>query len=542
MLFTTLTLLLFFLSQLHCYVVDPGPQVKATKGFVWPKPQQVTRSQEYFVINPKEFRFKNLGKECAILVKAFQRYGTMINVTNSLERRGRLTEISVAHFHRIYDKTNYLGSLSKLYVDLENPCKDDEYPSAVMDESYEINITNSMKPMLKAKSIWGILRGLETFSQLIHYASNEYTLIVNSTWIKDFPRFPYRGLMLDTSRHFIPVYSIYNTLDAMSYNKLNVFHWHIVDDQSFPYQSTKFPELSDKGAYHPISQVYTLLDIKRVIEFARLRGIRVIPEFDTPGHTRSWGEGIKDILTPCYDTNGKATGKYGPMNPASKKLFKFLRELFKEIRDVFPDSYLHLGGDEVEFECWDSNEEVKEFMKMKQIKNYKALENYYIQELIRNIVDITDVHVVWEEVFVNGVELTNDTIVHVWKNDGFTVLKNVTGAGKPALLSACWYLDHLKSGGDWNDFYDCDPHDFHGSQEQMDLVLGGEACMWAEVVNGHNIGSRIWPRASATAEKLWSKKNADEFSKAAQRLEEHTCRMNFRGIPAQPPNGPGFCL
>lgn len=110
---------------------------------------------------------------------------------------------------------------------------------------------------------------------------------------------PHRGLLLDTSRHFIPVDDILLILDGMSYNKLNVFHWHIVDDNSFPYESNVFPKLSLKGSYHP-TMIYSASNIRKIIDYARIRGIRVIPEFDTPAHTTSWGQGHPELLTKCY--------------------------------------------------------------------------------------------------------------------------------------------------------------------------------------------------------------------------------------------------
>ena len=139
----------------------------------------------------------------------------------------------------------------------------------------------------------------------------------------------------------------------MAANKMNVFHWHIVDDESFPYQSITFPELSEKGAYDPYYHVYTPDIVQDIIEFARLRGIRVIPEFDTPGHSNSWGKAIP-ILTPCY-ADGKPNGEFGPIDPTNNLTYTFLASFIKELSTVFPDKYLHLGGDEVNFNCWYSS-------------------------------------------------------------------------------------------------------------------------------------------------------------------------------------------
>jgi hexosaminidase len=135
----------------------------------------------------------------------------------------------------------------------------------------------------------------------------------------------------------------------MAQSKLNVFHFHIVDDQSFPYTSRTYPAMSEKGAYDEL-HIYSQQDIADLIEFARQRGIRVFVEFDTPGHTKSWGKTI-DLLAECYDGEQR-TNRYGPMDPSRNTTFEFLTNFFKEVADVFPDRYIHLGGDEVEFDCW----------------------------------------------------------------------------------------------------------------------------------------------------------------------------------------------
>lgn len=399
---------------------------------------------------------------------------------------------------------------------------------------------NSTSAVIESSSVWGILRGLETFSQLLYLGDDKHSLMVNLTEINDEPRFRHRGLLIDTSRHYLTLFTIFNILDGMSYNKLNVLHWHIVDDQSFPFQSRVFPELSEKGAYEPNILIYTPEDVQNVIEYARIRGIRVMSEFDTPGHTRSWGNSHPELLTQCF---GDYAGKLGPMDPTKETTYEFIEKLFTEITEVFPDEYVHLGGDEVEFDCWNSNANIMKFISDNNLSGFKQLEGLYIQRLVDLIARLNASSVVWQEVYQNGVQLPNTTVVHIWLGDRRSLLQRVTKDGFNALLSQGWYLDHLATGGDWQKFYDCDPHDFFGTDEQKQRVMGGEACMWGESVDNTNVLQRIFPRVSAVAERLWSFNDVIyRVNDSPNRIEEHTCRMKFRGIPAQPPNGPGFCL
>ncbi|KAJ3605279.1 hypothetical protein NHX12_027329 [Muraenolepis orangiensis] len=363
--------------------------------------------------------------------------------------------------------------------------------------------------ILKAPQVWGALRGLETFSQLVY--EDEYgTKSINASKILDFPRFQHRGILLDTSRHFLPIKVILANLEAMAMNKFNVFHWHIVDDPSFPYLSRTFPQLSQMGAYHPYTHVYTPADVKMIIEFARLRGIRVVPEFDTPGHTQSWGKGQKDLLTPCY-SGSSPSGTFGPVNPILNTTYDFMELFFQEISTVFPDAYIHLGGDEVDFSCWKSNPDIQMWMNVHSFgKDYSKLEAYYIQK--------------W---------LKPDTVVNVWMgNQG--EMSNVTAAGFNTILSSPWYLDYISYGQDWQRYYKVEPLDFKGSDAQKKLVIGGEACLWGEFVDGTNLTPRLWPRASAVGERLWSDRNVTDVNDAYSRLSKHRCRMVERGIPAEP--------
>uniref|UniRef100_A0A8C9NUQ3 Beta-hexosaminidase subunit alpha n=1 Tax=Serinus canaria TaxID=9135 RepID=A0A8C9NUQ3_SERCA len=360
---------------------------------------------------------------------------------------------------------------------------------------------------------------------------------INETEIVDFPRFPHRGLLLDTSRHYLPLKAILETLDVMAYNKFNVFHWHIVDDPSFPYESSTFPELSRQGAFNAMTHVYTASDVRSVIEYARLRGIRVIAEFDTPGHTLSWGPGAPGLLTPCYI--GKApSGVYGPINPIVNSTYQFVTSFFQEVSTVFPDFFLHLGGDEVDFTCWQSNPEIRAFMAETGLgEDYKKLESFYIQRLLDIVSSLGKGYIVWQEVFDNDVKLRPDTIIHVWKENNLQYLNemaNVTRAGYRALLSAPWYLNRISYGQDWIEAYNVEPLNFEGSPEQKALVIGGEACMWGEYVDVTNLTPRLWPRGGAVAERLWSNETVKDVQDAYARLAEFRCTLLGRGVQAQP--------
>ena len=189
-----------------------------------------------------------------------------------------------------------------------------------------------------------------------------------------------------------------------------------MDDQSFPYVSTSLPNLA-KGAYGGYaSHMYTQKDVQQIIAYGYERGVRVVPEFDTPGHVRSWGVGYPELTTPCY-SNGKPDGTTGPLNPTLNGTFDKLSLLYKEISQVFFDDYIHIGGDEVSFDCWQSNPDINKFMTEKGWgTNYALLEQYYEQRLI-DIVETTGKHyVVWQEIFDNGLKIDKNTIVDVWKN------------------------------------------------------------------------------------------------------------------------------
>ncbi|XP_077491567.1 beta-hexosaminidase subunit alpha-like isoform X2 [Amblyomma americanum] len=429
----------------------PGVVVQA-RGEVWPRPLNRSTGPGLILLDPGTFAFVFVGPPggCDVADRALKRYRDRL-LFGGCGGGGRRRPLGGAGAA--------VDSISSLLVHLRGPCE--HTPQHGMDEAYTLQLTAASQPSLSANSVWGLLRGLETFSQVV-YPYDGRQFVLNETVIYDSPRFQHRGLLIDTSRHFLPLKSIIQTLDAMAYNKMNVLHWHVTDDQSFPYVSRTFPTLSEKGAFDPETHVYKPADVQYIIDEAAVRGIRVMAEFDTPGHTRSWGEAYPDLLTTCY--NGPVpNGRLGPVDPTRNESYAFLAHFFAEVARVFPDQYVHLGGDEVDFLCWMSNPNVTSFMrKMGFPMRFDKLEEYYIQRLLEIIQALRKSYMVWQEVFDNKVQIGPDTVVHVWKQPQQLELASVTAAGYRALLSACWYLDHISYGSDWKKYYTCDPQDFAG--------------------------------------------------------------------------------
>ncbi|XP_064488153.1 beta-hexosaminidase subunit alpha-like isoform X2 [Ornithodoros turicata] len=507
-------------------------EVDPSSGTVWPKPQVLKTSARQYIIDSSTFKFRLASEvsKCDILAEALKRYRQLFFLPDCPSQR---CQPDVDSWNSPPAET-----LTQLQIHMTT-CE--VQPHLNMDERYIIQLSASQPDArLVANTTWGILRGLETFSQLIRTVNDTHFLI-SATYIEDFPRFPHRGLLIDSSRHFLPLRTIVQTLDAMAYNKMNVLHWHIVDDQSFPYVSSRFPAMSEKGAYDPRTHMYSPKDVRYVIQEAALRGIRVIAEFDTPGHTQSWGKAYPSLLTTCYD-GGRPTGTYGPIDPSRKENYVFLQRFFQEAAQVFPDKYIHLGGDEVSFDCWRSNPNITAFMKQQGMEgNYNQLEQFYVQKVVNLVETLQKSYFVWQEVFDNGVQLAEESIIHVWKEPHEDEMWQVTSQGFRVLLSSCWYLDYISYGADWKKYYLCDPQEFHGSPQQNSLVMGGEACIWGEYVDASNLISRTWPRASAVAERLWSPASASDVDEATPRFKNLRCLMLKRGLTPEPQEGPGFC-
>lgn len=518
----------------------PLPGKRAPPGSPWPAPQRWQSWPLQRSLDPETFALSSAAAEsCDVVAKALARYRKLAFLGDTSRRSAGGEGISAIVDH---------GVLPALRVEVANYEGPEHcgYPQHKIDESYTLNIPEQGDAMLTSQTVWGALRGLETFTQLVHQDPVSKAFLVNVTVIDDYPRFSYRGLLLDSSRHFQPLKLLKQNLDAMAYNKFNVFHWHLVDDQSWPLEMATYPNLT-QSAYSP-RHVYSRKDVQDIIEYARLRGIRVIPEVDTPGHTQALGKIFPDILTACYfnGTRGKPDypnhAAFEMLNPMQNYTYDVMKNIFQEVIETFKDKYIHLGMDEVYYSCWESSPEIAEFMQEQGFDAINQVEQYYVKRTLANVQNLGAKYMIWQDPIDNDVNAANDTLVGVWKDTSLDTkmkrwqdyIKPIARKGYQMVLSACWYLNYISYGEDWKKFYQCDPRNFEGTEAEKDLVVGGEACMWGEYVDGTNLIPRLWPRASAVAERLWSSADVNNTDDASFRLDQQRCRMLRRGIPTQP--------
>ncbi len=390
------------------------------------------------------------------------------------------------------------------------------------DESYHLRIT-ATEVHLEAANPLGVLHGLQTFLQLVRITPRGFA--VPAMTIDDQPRFPWRGLMLDVGRHFQPLDVVYRTLDGMEAVKLNVFHWHLSEDQGFRVESKKFPLLQEKGSD---GLFYTQEEIRNVIEYARDRGIRVVPEFDMPGHATAWFVGYPDLASGSgpYQIERK-WGVFNPaMDPTRDSTYTFLDTFIGEMAALFPDAYFHVGGDECNGKEWDANPRIQQFMKAHAIKDNAALQAYFSAKVQTIVAAHGKIMVGWDEVLQPGTP--KDVVIQSWRGPQF-VGQAVKG-GNRALLSAGYYIDLNQSAAE---HYAADPEG-NGpttlSSEESKRILGGEATMWSEFVTPENIDSRIWPRTAAIAERFWSPRSTRDVASMYARMALISQKLNYYGL------------
>jgi hexosaminidase len=406
-----------------------------------------------------------------------------------------------------------------LIVDAAGPGK--AVASVDEDESYSLDVTEK-QAVLKAPTVVGALRGLETFLQLLQSDTDGY--FIPAVHIDDRPRFRWRGLLIDVARHYQPMEVLKRNLDAMAAVKLNVLHWHLTEDQGFRIESKKFPKLHELGSD---GLYYTQDQAREIIAYARDRGIRVVPEFDMPGHATSWLVGYPELgSAPGPYSIERGAGIFEPaLDPTREEVYKFLDTFLGEMAALFPDAYLHVGGDENEGKQWDRNPQIQEFMKKKGIKDNHALQSYFNQRVLQILKKHGKIMMGWDEILQP--DLPKEVVIHSWR--GPNALAEAARRGYNSVLSAGYYIDLIFPA---SQHYAVDPLPFDSKLTEAEAahVLGGEATMWSEWVSPETIDSRIWPRTAAIAERLWSPRTVTNVDDMYRRLAIMSVRLEELGL------------
>ncbi|XP_045460912.1 chitooligosaccharidolytic beta-N-acetylglucosaminidase [Harmonia axyridis] len=519
---------------------------------LWPKPTgKVDISNNLVPLNPSQIEI-NSRRTSPLTAKAAK-----------LFKEDLISRIATTR-----DSANNDGKPLSINIFLTEP--DTDKLTLETDESYNLILAPDDKGKVQvnitAPNFYGSRHGLETLGQLIIYDDLRNKLMVPSTaYIVDKPAYPYRGILLDTSRNYISVDAIKKTINGMAASKLNTFHWHITDSHSFPYVSKSRPELSLYGAYSP-KKVYTEKDIEEIVDFAKSRGVRVMPEFDAPAHV---GEGWqKTGYVICL--NAQPWGSYcveppcGQFDVTKDGLYDALEDIYGDMVDQFDPDIFHMGGDEVHFTCWNNTKSITDWMAKKgwgrEEKDFAKLWGYFQDNAVERLFKKTNKNIpiiMWTSTLTKKEHIAkylpkDKYIIQIWTTGSDPQIDELLSEGYKLILSNydalyldCGFAGWVTDGNNWcspyigwQKVYDNNPRKIAGSK--VSQILGSEAALWTEQVDSTSVDSRLWPRAAAMAETLWSDPQTS-WREAESRFLIHRERLVRRGIDADALE-PEWCL
>jgi hexosaminidase len=390
------------------------------------------------------------------------------------------------------------------------------------DESYLLEVSGA-GAQLTAPNPLGVMHGLQTFLQLVEVTPEGYA--APAIHIEDTPRFPWRGLSLDVSRHFISMPVLKRNVDALAAVKMNVLHLHLSDDQGFRLESREFPKLQDLGSD---GMYYSQAEMRELIAYASDRGIRIVPEFDMPGHSTAWFVGYPELSSgPGPYQIERRWGIFDPaMDPTRDSTYKVLDKFIAEMTNIFPDRYFHIGGDEVNGKQWDANPKIHEFMQAHNLKSNQELQQFFTVRVEKIVSKHHKFMVGWDEILTPG--MPKDVVIQSWR--GQESLAEAAEQGYRGILSSGYYLDAIQPAAQ---HYLVDPLSGAGATltpAQQKLILGGEACMWEEFASDESVESRVWPRAAAVAERLWSPQQVQDVNSMYRRMEAVSAQLEQLGL------------
>lgn len=415
-------------------------------------------------------------------------------------------------------------------------------------ESYTLEV-NSKNIKLKSQTPSGIFYGIQTLKQLLPLEIEKkgdklVELSVPCVKIEDFSRFPWRGFMLDESRHFFGKELVKKILDIMSSLKLNVFHWHITDDQGWRVEIIKYPLLTDIGSKRegtitrnreldgiPISGYYSQEDVKEIIEYATQRYINIVPEIDVPGHTTALLASYPELS--CTGGPFEVSTRFGihkeVLCVGKENTFNFVIDVLKEIIEVFPSEIIHLGGDEVSTRRWKKCVDCQSRIKTNGLKDERELQFYFTNRVANYLASRGKKLMGWNEILNKNLSI--DAICQFWFGDFDLVLEHIKNGRKVVMSDrSTVYLDYSHINLPLVKTYEYDPIPMELEEKYRKNILGIEACLWTEFVSdSKRVERQAFPRLIAIAETGWSLKENKNFESFKNRVNSFLKRLNYRG-------------
>jgi hexosaminidase len=441
-----------------------------------------------------------------------------------------------------------------------------------VDESYTLEVSKGSSGIkITSQTVWGALHAFTTLQQIIISDGKGGLIIEQPVKIQDAPLYPYRGIMVDTGRNFISVSKIFEQIDGMALSKLNVLHWHLDDSQSWPMQMRSYPEMT-KDAYSP-REIYTEADMRRVIAYARARGVRVIPEVDMPAHSASGWQQVDPEIVACanswwsndvweYHTAVEPTP--GQLDIIYNKTYEVVNNVYHDLSGIFADNWFHVGADELQPNCYNFSTHITEWFAEDPSRTYHDLTQYWVDHAVPIFRSVGDHRrlMMWEDIVLsaeNAHDVPKDIVMQSW-NNGLDNINKLTTAGYDVVVSSSdfLYLDcghggfvtndprynensnpdggvNFNYGGNggswcgpyktWQRIYDYD-FTYNLTDAQAAHILGAEAPLWSEQVDDISISSQFWPRAAALAERVWSGNRDAAGHKRTTHLTQRL--LNFR--------------
>ena len=374
------------------------------------------------------------------------------------------------------------------------------------DETYRLNVTRK-QIAIEAADERGLFWGVQTLRQLLPL-QHEVPPAIPVVGIEDSPRYAWRGVMLDTARHFYPVDFIKRQIDLMSYYKFDVFHWHLTDDQGWRIQINRYPELTGVGAWRTEADgsryggFYTQDQIREVVQYARERNVMVVPEIEMPGHSSAAIAAYPELSCSGKPITVPTTwGVFRDVDcVGNDATFSFLQNVLDEVVPLFPSPYLHIGGDEVPEGVWADCASCRQLAQANDLQGEAGLHSYFVRRIQKYLAGKGKTLVGWDEIMEGGMD--SHAVVEVWR--GPDEAKKALANGNRIIVASPFYLDTPIDRMTLQDLYRTNPFDNPALAKHPKRVLGGEAPLWSERATPLNGDARLYPRLFAIAEHLWS--------------------------------------